>query len=32
MTIDLYGHLVDAGLWQAARLIHELGSVAGRSC
>jgi hypothetical protein len=21
MTMDLYGHLVDAGLWQAARLI-----------
>jgi hypothetical protein len=21
MTMDLYGHLVDASLWQAARLI-----------
>jgi hypothetical protein len=26
MTMDLYGHLVDAGLWQAAPLIgHHRG-------
>ena len=28
MTLDLYGHLVDASLWQAARLI---GSTTGAS-
>jgi hypothetical protein len=24
MTVDLYGHLVDANLWQAARLVGEI--------
>jgi hypothetical protein len=28
MTMDLYGHLVDASLWQAARLI---GGITGAS-
>jgi hypothetical protein len=28
MTMDLYGHLVDASLWQAARLI---GGISGAS-
>jgi integrase len=23
MTMDLYGHLVDANLWQAARLVGD---------
>jgi integrase len=24
MTMDLYGHLVDANLWQAARLVGDI--------
>lgn len=24
MTVDLYGHLVDANLWQAARLVGDI--------
>jgi hypothetical protein len=28
MTMDLYGHLVDASLWQAARLV---GGITGAS-
>jgi hypothetical protein len=24
MTADLYGHLVDANLWQAARLVGDI--------
>ena len=24
MTIDLYGHMVDANLWQAARLVGDI--------
>jgi hypothetical protein len=24
MTMDLYGHLVDADLWQAARLVGDI--------
>ena len=28
MTIDLYGHMADANLWQAARLI---GGISGAS-
>jgi hypothetical protein len=24
MTTDLYGHLVDANLWQAARLVGDI--------
>ncbi len=24
MTIDLYGHLVDVNLWQAARLVGDI--------
>jgi hypothetical protein len=24
MTMDLYGHMVDANLWQAARLVGDI--------
>lgn len=24
MTIDLYGHMIDANLWQAARLVGDI--------
>ena len=24
MTVDLYGHLVDANLWQSARLVGDI--------
>jgi hypothetical protein len=24
MTMDLYGHMIDANLWQAARLVGDM--------
>jgi hypothetical protein len=24
MTLDLYGHMIDANLWQAARLVGDI--------
>jgi hypothetical protein len=29
MTMDLYGHLVDANLWQAARLVGDISGTPG---
>ena len=31
MTMDLYGHLVDTNLWQAARLVGDISGTSERS-
>ena len=31
MTMDLYGHLVDANLWQAARLVGDISGTPEQS-
>jgi integrase len=30
MTIDLYGHMIDANLWQAAQLVGDIWPIRGR--
>jgi len=29
MTMDLYGHMIDANLWQAARLVGDISGTSG---